>query len=467
MNTPATPHLTESFADTPSTSRRLQFNLFLLEAGNTRDFGLEAGNTRDVGIQVCGDTSGLTVDDPLIKTGVPLSPERGPGIPDGIYDGIQHPLENIQTLLQMFEFMRLGNDRLVKEIIRLGGDTVSECSDFQRCIHEINDDIQRSIVQNLWYLKTRLHTWVQIFRYPRRSYSRSSRFSVPLKRSLARMQIFRYIKDASANADGRFPWTVLVQVRFSSAQKETLQGEEWAQSYENCPRDEFRDEMREENNCLQWDQCKYNKRKTGPTFLTGYCRSVHECNNRCSFAVGVNEAHTAADDQTAVAGVEVTAEADHTIVMDTIQSCARPRGNMQSSAVSQENGKSPDTFAHANADFQPRLHTERMMVAFCATEQKMNHPTPQPTQGQISMEPKLAAQDAGGSNAIYSERDSPGYAFIGQTYEGSGALSDNNNLTTTKRVHFSERLGRQTSNLQVETTSSSGKAQQTPFFNLV
>lgn len=49
-------------------------------------------------IQVYEDTSGLTVGDPLVKTGLPLSLELGPGILDGIYDGIQRPLERIQKL---------------------------------------------------------------------------------------------------------------------------------------------------------------------------------------------------------------------------------------------------------------------------------------------------------------------------------------------------------------------------------
>jgi len=51
-------------------------------------------------IQVYEDTSGLTVGDPLIKTGLPLSLELGPGILDGIYDGIQRPLERIQQMAQ-------------------------------------------------------------------------------------------------------------------------------------------------------------------------------------------------------------------------------------------------------------------------------------------------------------------------------------------------------------------------------
>merc|ERR1712113_728975 len=56
------------------------------------------GNTAS--IQVYEDTSGLTVGDPLKKTGLPLSLELGPGILDGIYDGIQRPLERIQQECQ-------------------------------------------------------------------------------------------------------------------------------------------------------------------------------------------------------------------------------------------------------------------------------------------------------------------------------------------------------------------------------
>jgi len=51
-------------------------------------------------IQVYEDTSGLTVGDPIVKTGLPLALELGPGIMDGIYDGIQRPLTRIQQLSQ-------------------------------------------------------------------------------------------------------------------------------------------------------------------------------------------------------------------------------------------------------------------------------------------------------------------------------------------------------------------------------
>jgi len=51
-------------------------------------------------IQVYEDTSGLTVGDPIIKTGKPLALELGPGILNNIFDGIQRPLEKIQAVSQ-------------------------------------------------------------------------------------------------------------------------------------------------------------------------------------------------------------------------------------------------------------------------------------------------------------------------------------------------------------------------------
>merc|ERR1711865_505120 len=46
-------------------------------------------------IQVYEDTSGLTVGDPVLRQKQPLSVELGPGIMNGIFDGIQRPLEDI------------------------------------------------------------------------------------------------------------------------------------------------------------------------------------------------------------------------------------------------------------------------------------------------------------------------------------------------------------------------------------
>ncbi|CAF2331794.1 unnamed protein product [Rotaria sp. Silwood2] len=46
-------------------------------------------------IQVYEETSGVTVGDPVLRTGKPLSVELGPGIMSSIFDGIQRPLEVI------------------------------------------------------------------------------------------------------------------------------------------------------------------------------------------------------------------------------------------------------------------------------------------------------------------------------------------------------------------------------------
>ena len=42
-------------------------------------------------------TAGVTIGDPVLRTGKPLSVELGPGIMGSIYDGIQRPLE-VRTL---------------------------------------------------------------------------------------------------------------------------------------------------------------------------------------------------------------------------------------------------------------------------------------------------------------------------------------------------------------------------------
>ncbi|GGS00359.1 V-type ATP synthase subunit A [Deinococcus sedimenti] len=52
------------------------------------------GNTAFV--QVYEDTSGLTVGEPVVTTNLPLSVELGPGMLNGIYDGIQRPLGKIR-----------------------------------------------------------------------------------------------------------------------------------------------------------------------------------------------------------------------------------------------------------------------------------------------------------------------------------------------------------------------------------
>ena len=57
-------------------------------------------------IQVYEETAGLKPGDPVESTGAPLSVELGPGLIEAIYDGIQRPLELIQT--QWGPFIRRG-----------------------------------------------------------------------------------------------------------------------------------------------------------------------------------------------------------------------------------------------------------------------------------------------------------------------------------------------------------------------
>ncbi|CAO3648834.1 unnamed protein product [Cunninghamella echinulata] len=51
-------------------------------------------------VQVYEETDGLTVGDPVLRSGKPLSVELGPGLMSNIYDGIQRPLKAIQEVSQ-------------------------------------------------------------------------------------------------------------------------------------------------------------------------------------------------------------------------------------------------------------------------------------------------------------------------------------------------------------------------------
>ncbi|XP_071841878.1 V-type proton ATPase catalytic subunit A-like [Apostichopus japonicus] len=49
-------------------------------------------------LQVYEETSGVSVGDPVLRTGKPLSVELGPGILGNIFDGIQRPLQDIRAM---------------------------------------------------------------------------------------------------------------------------------------------------------------------------------------------------------------------------------------------------------------------------------------------------------------------------------------------------------------------------------
>jgi V-type H+-transporting ATPase subunit A len=49
---------------------------------------------------MCRDAAGLSVGDPVLRTGKPLSVELAPGIMASIFDGIQRPLKDIADMTQ-------------------------------------------------------------------------------------------------------------------------------------------------------------------------------------------------------------------------------------------------------------------------------------------------------------------------------------------------------------------------------
>ncbi|KAI1103076.1 V-type ATPase [Jackrogersella minutella] len=57
-------------------------------------------NADQATVQVYEETAGITVGDPVHRTGKPLSVELGPGLLHNIYDGIQRPLETISKQSQ-------------------------------------------------------------------------------------------------------------------------------------------------------------------------------------------------------------------------------------------------------------------------------------------------------------------------------------------------------------------------------
>ncbi|EIM19066.1 V-type ATPase [Wallemia mellicola] len=67
--------------------------------------------------QVYEETSGLTVGDPVLRTGKPLSVELGPGLMSNIYDGIQRPLKGIREKSQSIYIPRgINTDALDRSI---------------------------------------------------------------------------------------------------------------------------------------------------------------------------------------------------------------------------------------------------------------------------------------------------------------------------------------------------------------
>lgn len=71
----------------------------LVRVGHERLVGEVIRITADKAtIQVYEETAGVTIGDPVVRSGKPLSVEIGPGLMETIYDGIQRPLKSISSL---------------------------------------------------------------------------------------------------------------------------------------------------------------------------------------------------------------------------------------------------------------------------------------------------------------------------------------------------------------------------------
>merc|ERR1712200_78186 len=82
-------------------------------------------------IQVYEETSGVTVGDPVLRTGKPLSVELGPGIMGSIFDGIQRPVLHAWTVPSLGVKADAVPGRLnqVKFIAQRAGGFFGQCSE--------------------------------------------------------------------------------------------------------------------------------------------------------------------------------------------------------------------------------------------------------------------------------------------------------------------------------------------------
>lgn len=68
-------------------------------------------------VQVYEETAGLTVGEPVVSTGLPLAVELGPGMLNGIFDGIQRPLDKIHEASGTYIDRGITVDSLSREAV--------------------------------------------------------------------------------------------------------------------------------------------------------------------------------------------------------------------------------------------------------------------------------------------------------------------------------------------------------------
>ena len=95
-------------------------------------------------IQVYEETSGLGTGEPVVSTGEPLSVELGPGLIQGIFDGIQRPLEKIRelagnNLARGIEVPALDREKLWHFVpaVQVGGDILGTVQETDIVCHKI------------------------------------------------------------------------------------------------------------------------------------------------------------------------------------------------------------------------------------------------------------------------------------------------------------------------------------------
>lgn len=96
-------------------------------------------------IQVYEETAGVTVGDPVTRTGKPLSVELGPGLMETIYDGIQRPLKAISDVSQSIYIPR-GID--VPSLDREKKWAFTPSDKFKKGDHITGGDIFGTVVEN-------------------------------------------------------------------------------------------------------------------------------------------------------------------------------------------------------------------------------------------------------------------------------------------------------------------------------
>lgn len=78
-------------------------------------------------------SAGVSVGDPVLRTGKPLSVELGPGIMGSIFDGIQRPLKDINDLTKSIYIPRGVNIGALNRDIKW---EFSPCKSLRVCIPE-------------------------------------------------------------------------------------------------------------------------------------------------------------------------------------------------------------------------------------------------------------------------------------------------------------------------------------------